>query len=86
MANGDTEAARGFHEATKLSYINLLTKPPLYKDYSGLPQVSLPEAKPPDMPALDAVSHAVRAAAAPLDLTSIAQLLHYSAGLIRKSI
>ena len=84
MANGDTQAARAFHDATKLSYINLLTKPPLYKIYPGLDQIPLPEAKPPAMPALDAILGAPAPDAAPLDLAVIAQLLHYSAGLIRK--
>ncbi len=56
MANNDNQAAQAFHEATKLSYINLLTKPPLYKSYPGLASVSLPEATSPGMPTLDAVS------------------------------
>ena len=90
MANGEIHqggrAARNFHEATKLSYINLRTKPPLYKSYPGLPQVPLPQASPPEMLALDAVSRAAPAGSAPLDLQSVAQLLHYSAGLIRKSM
>ena len=90
MANGEIHqggrAARNFHEATKLSYINLRTKPPLYKSYPGLPQVPLPQASPPEMPALDAVLRAAPAASAPLDLQSVAQLLHYSAGLIRKRV
>ena len=86
MANGDSQAARAFHDATKLSYINLLTKPPLYKIYSGLPQVSLPQAASPEMPALEAISGPGPATDAPLDLPAVAQLLHYSAGLIRKSM
>ena len=87
MANNDNQAAQAFHEATKLSYINLLTKPPLYKSYPGLTSVSLPEATSPGMPTLDAVS-GLRAngVGEQLDLATVAQLLHYSAGLIRKSI
>ena len=84
MANGDTQAARAFHDATKLSYINPLTKPPLYKSYPGLTQIPLPEAASPSMPALEAVLGPEAPDAAPLDLAGIAQLLHYSAGLIRK--
>ena len=84
MANGDTQAARAFHDATKLSYINLLTKPPLYKSYNSLAQISLPQAAPPTMPALEAISGPTVAASIPLDLDGVAQLLHYSAGLIRK--
>ncbi|MCI0901485.1 MAG: SagB/ThcOx family dehydrogenase, partial [Chloroflexi bacterium] len=86
MANGGKQAAWAFHDATKLSYINLLTKPPLYKSYPGLTQIPLPQAKPPGMPALKAVSGPASAAAGPLDLQAVAQLLHYSAGLIRKSV
>ncbi len=83
MANGDTHAARAFHDATKLSYINLLTKPPLYKSYPGLTRLSLPKAASPERPALDAISGPAPADGE-LDLAGIAQLLHYSAGLIRK--
>ena len=35
MPNNDIGAARSFHDATKLSYIRLATKPPLYKEYPG---------------------------------------------------
>jgi len=86
LANGDKQAAWAFHDATKLSYINLLTKPPLYKANSGLPQTPLPQAEPPEMPALKAVSGPTSAATGPLDLPGVAQLLHYSAGLIRKRV
>ncbi len=86
MLNSDTDAARNFHEATRLSYIKLKTKPALYKSYSGLPQVSLPsDIAAPAMPALEAVSTWDLPGSRPLDLRSLAQLLHYSAGLIRKS-
>ena len=84
MANGETQAARAFHGATKLSYINLLTKPPLYKSYPGLTQISLPQADPPSMPALDAILSQPSHDGAPLEMAGLAQLLHYSAGLIRK--
>jgi SagB-type dehydrogenase family enzyme len=86
LANGDSQAARAFHEATKLSYINLLSKPPLYKSYSGLSQIPLPDAPPPVMPALEAISGAATPATGPMDLQVVAQLLHYSAGLIKKSM
>ena len=86
MANGDTQAAWAFHEATKLSYINLRTKPPLYKSYPGLPQVPLPPPSPLETPALDAVSGMAHGGSGPLDLPALAALLHYSAGLIRKGV
>ena len=85
MANSDQHAARAFHDVTKLSYINLLTKPPLYKSYPGLTQIQLPKAAPPETPTLEAVSGPAASPTGPLDLSAIAQLLHHSAGLIRKS-
>jgi hypothetical protein len=42
MSNQDTAAARAYHEATKLCYIDLRHKPPLYKSYPGQPIVTLP--------------------------------------------
>ena len=86
MPNSDTSAARSFHNATKLSYISLATKPPLYKSYPGLPTVALPANMPsPEAPTLPAVAGTMSQAAGPLDLAALAQLLHYSAGLIRRS-
>ena len=84
MANSDTQTALAFHDATKLNYINLLTKPPLYKSYPGATQILLPDAEPPEAPVLDAILGPAESPAASLDLAGIAQLLHYSAGLIRK--
>ena len=86
MPNNDTSAARSFHDATKLSYISLATKPPLYKSYPGLPTVALPEEMPsPEAATLPAVGGAMSSAHGPIDLGALAQLLHYSAGLIRRS-
>ena len=86
MPNSDTTTARSFHDATKLSYISLATKPPLYKSYPGLLSVPLPSEMPsPETPALPAVGGLRSASHGPLDLETIAQLLHYSAGLIRRS-
>ena len=83
---GEAGDAWEFHQATKLGYINLKTKPGLYKSYSGLPQVPLPaELAPPGMPALEAVAAAGILPDGELDLYSVGQLLHYSAGLIRRS-
>ena len=42
MNNRDVEAAIDYHQSTKLAYINLANKPPLYKTYSGLPEIPLP--------------------------------------------
>ena len=86
MPNSDTSAARSFHDATKLSYISLATKPPLYKSYPDLPVLKLPEDLPsPEAPTLPAVSATNSPSANPPDLASVAQMLHYSAGLIRRS-
>ena len=41
MDNRDITAARDYHEATKLAYINVRNKPPLYKWYAGLPEIAL---------------------------------------------
>ena len=87
MANSDKQAARAFHDATKLSYINLLSKPTLYKTYPGQISISLPAATSLDMPTLEAVFlGGSNKFDIPLDLASITQVLHYSAGLIRKSM
>ena len=86
MPNSDTSVARSFHDATKLSYISLSTKPPLYKSYSGIPSVALPPELPsPAAATLPAVGGVMSPSRGPLDLATVAQLLHYSAGLIRRS-
>lgn len=90
MKNRDIEAAKEFHESTKLSYINLSNKPPLYKSYDGVPVIPLPSGfDRPSAPTLEAVAgHLSQSRAGPehLDLTAAAQLLYYSAGLIQKRI
>ena len=86
MPNSDTSAAHSFHNSTKLSYISLATKPPLYKSYPGLPTVALPSEMPsPEAPTLPAVGGTVSQSQGTLDLWAVAQLMHYSAGLIRRS-
>ena len=86
MNNQDIQAAKAYHEATKLSYINLANKPPLYKSYGALPKVSLPVGLPhPEMPALQAVA-GVRSGGGNLDLDALARLLFFSAGLTRKKV
>ena len=86
MPNSDASAARSFHDATKLSYISLSTKPSLYKSYPGLPAVTLPAELPsPELPTLNAVGGGAGKSGGPLDSQAVAQLLHYSAGLIRRS-
>ena len=86
----EPQGAIAYHEATKLSYINLRNKPPLYKSYPGLPKVPLPAGFPhPDTDTLDAVASTALVAegskASSLDLSNLAQLLFFSSGLVRKS-
>ncbi len=91
MQNRDTAAALNYHESTKLAYINLANKPPLYKSYSGLPTVPLAEHIPsPEMPTLDAlatyntpVGADFGAGGATPTLETVTQLLYYCAGVIR---
>jgi len=84
--NQDIQAARAYHEATKLSYINLANKPPLYKSYGALPEVFLPAGPPPPvMPVLQAVAGGLPGGGS-LDLDGLARLLFYSAGLTRKRV
>ena len=66
MSNRDTSAAREYHEATKLAYINLRNKPPMYKSYTSGAVVPLPEQFPhPTAPTLDALVPATGDASPP---------------------
>ena len=87
MSNRDIEAARSYHESTKLSYINLKNKPPLYKRYPGLPVTPLPQDDlSSEKPVLDALTSPLAAPQALLDLAGLARILYLSAGLIRKAV
>ena len=90
MNNRDIEAARDYHESTKLTYINLRNKPPLYKSYQGGTVVHLPTGfAQPTVSTLEAVAGIAPpdpGGSGPLDLPTVAQLLFYSAGLIRKRV
>ena len=86
MSNRDTHAALSYHEATKLSYINLKNKPPLYKRYEGLPAVPLPlQDLELDVPTLEAIGSPLARTGPFLDLQGLGRLLHLSAGLVRKA-
>ena len=85
MGNDETAAARDFHDATKLRYIDLKTKPALYKSYSGLKTIPFPTSLPPlDSPTLPSVAGPAAQSDVPFDYPALAQLLYYSAGLVRK--
>ena len=77
-----------FNEATKLQYINLDNKPPLYKVYPGLRAISLPdvaELQGPQMPTLAAIKGDDAAgSSAPLTLEKLTTLLYHSAAVIRR--
>ena len=86
MPNSDAPAARRFHEATKLTYINLRNKPPLYKSYPNLPVIPLPsDDLALDAPALPSVAGELASGGGGLDLNGLARLLYHSCGVIRKA-
>ncbi len=93
MGNRNTKAANSYHESTKRTYIDLSAKPPLYKSYPGAPRIPLPSGfDTPDCPTLQAVAGASASGvkahhqAGTLELTGLAQLLHFSAGVIRRGV
>jgi SagB-type dehydrogenase family enzyme len=79
VSNQDIQAARDYHAVTKLAYINLGNKPPLYKVYADGELVALP------IPALESVA-GTPGGSGLLDITSLARLLYLSAGLVRKRV
>ncbi len=85
--NRDTGPARGYHDSTKLSYIDLASKPPLYKPSEGRPLVALPgDLPPPEMPAIQAAALPGGGSGGRVDVAAVAQILHYSSGLIRRAV
>ena len=89
MTTADTtSAALRFNEATKLQYINLDNKPPLYKIYPGLRAIALPDVAGQDGPGM-ATLDAIRGGDAgnqtgPLTLEKLTGLLYHSAAVIRR--
>jgi SagB-type dehydrogenase family enzyme len=87
VSNENIQVAQAYHEATKLAYINLRNKPPLYKLYTGAPVISLPTSFPrQEVSTLDAVANLEQESTSSLDLTTLARLLYLSAGVIRKRV
>lgn len=92
--------ARRFNDATKLEYINLASKPPLYKTWPGLRAIPLPDAAAdggPNLPTLAAIrgaagpdaatvadANANAAANTPLTLEKLSRILYHSAAVIRR--
>lgn len=95
MTTPPNDIARRFNDATKLEYINLDNKPPLYKTWPGLRAIPMPDAAAdggPDLPTLaairgaapDAAADANAAPNAPLTLEKLSSILYYSAAVIRR--
>ena len=79
--------ALNFHEATKLSYINLANKPPLYKSYPDSPAIPLPaDFSLPQLSTLRAIAGEPDSVEETINLKMVASLLYHSAGVIRKAI
>ncbi len=94
MNNQDTGAAQTYHNATKLEYINLRNKPPLFKTYSQLPVIPLPTILPSvDMPTLQALAGPISfpadrasATSSTFDISTVSRLLFHTAGLVRQAM
>src|SRR5215813_7710364 len=87
MSNRDSDVAHLYHQSTKLFYLDLQRKPPAYKRYRALLPLPLPAAVSPlALPTLETVATTMPAASAAqaMDLTTLAGLLFFSAGRIRR--
>jgi hypothetical protein len=87
MSNRDRDVAHLYHESTKLFYLDLQRKPPAHKRYKALLPLPLPtEVSPLAVPTLEAVAATgpVASSAQGFDLTTLAGLLFYSVGRIRR--
>ena len=85
---GNVGIARQFNDATKLQYINLANKPPLYKIYPGLRAIPLPDVASAPGPAMSTLP-AIRGGAGsessgPVTLETLAGLLYHAAAVIRR--
>ena len=86
MTDQKTEPARNYHDATKLAYINLANKPPLYKSYPAWPTIPLPTTFPlPQLSTLRAIAGEAKSLEGTINLETVASLLYHSAGVIRKA-
>src|SRR5215468_8745765 len=87
MSNRDRDIAHLYHESTKLFYLDLQRKPPAHKRYKALLPLPLPtEVSSLAVPTLEAVAATGPAvsSAQGFDLTTLAGLLFYSVGQIRR--
>ena len=84
MRPRDIVTAKNFHESTNLSYINLDTKPPLYKSYKQLPSIELSvDLELPILSAVDAISGLNHSFESNIGIQTISKLLYYCAGVIK---
>ena len=89
--DNDASFAEQYNDATKLQYINLGNKPPLYKSYPDLRNILLPDVTgraAMDIPTLDAIrasGNVDSAGDGALTLEGLASLLYHSAAVIRRS-
>ena len=89
QTTGSAGVAASFNEATKLQYINLRNKPPLYKTYPGLRAIPLPDVASSSglaMSTLQAIRGGGQNATAegPVTLQTLADLLYHAAAVIRR--
>src|SRR5215510_13909651 len=87
MSNRDRDVAHLYHESTKLFYLDLQRKPPVHKRYKALLSLPLPtEVSSLAVPTLEAVAATGSAvsSAQELALTTLAAVLFFSAGEIRR--
>lgn len=87
MDNHDTTIANVYHASTKLLYLDFQRKPPAYKRYHALPALLLPTEF--SLPAVSTLMATAAAMPSPstmpgVDTTTLASLLYFSAGRIRK--
>jgi len=87
VSDQETAPARNFHEATKLAYINLANKPPLYKSDPDSPEIPLPTGfSLPQLSTLRAIAGESELTEGTINLETVASLLYHSAGVIRKAM
>ena len=79
--------ALNYHESTKLGYINLKTKPPLFKSYDVPNTIPLSEQLIEiNVPTLRTITHTTPNAGEIFRLEHLASMLHMSSGVIKKNI
>ena len=88
MSNQHIDIAKHYHEATKLFYLQLESKPSASKYYPAQPQIFLPTDFPsPSLSTLEAVAGAESPGheAATVDDATLAALCFYAAGRMRNA-